>query len=261
MLATGTVLFMALLTTAAINPEYRALCLYLLTAAAAFLVTGAIRVTVDQRGVTVASALLPLLRRRFPLSRIKQATARWTRATEVGGWGYRWNPGLSAISLRSGMPCGSHSPTAHNSLSPLTTPYQPLCWSTPTWRRNQKAEVMLVTIDHGSSVPLAEQIAASVRRALAEGKLRKGERLPAARTLAGTLDVNMHTVLRGYQILQQEDLIDLRRGRGAVVSGRSPGDRALVVETCRQLVGLAQGIGLEERDVLTMVSDTYRSLV
>ncbi|MCZ1014856.1 GntR family transcriptional regulator [Streptomyces albulus] len=120
---------------------------------------------------------------------------------------------------------------------------------------------MLVTIDHGSSVPLAEQIAASVRRALAEGKLRKGERLPAARTLAGTLDVNMHTVLRGYQILQQEDLIDLRRGRGAVVSGRSPGDRALVVETCRQLVGLAQGIGLEERDVLTMVSDTYRSLV
>ncbi|RXS83682.1 MULTISPECIES: GntR family transcriptional regulator [Streptomyces] len=118
---------------------------------------------------------------------------------------------------------------------------------------------MLVTIDHGSSVPLAEQIAASVRRALAEGKLHKGERLPAARALAGTLNVNMHTVLRGYQLLQQENLIDLRRGRGAVVSGRSPGDRALVVETCRQLVGLAQGIGLEEHDLLALVSDSYRS--
>lgn len=102
MLATGTVLAIGLLTIALINPEYRTLCLWLLTVAAAFLVTGAIRVTVDQRGVMVASALLPLLRRGFPLRRIKQATARWTRATEVGGWGYRWNPGLSAISLRGG---------------------------------------------------------------------------------------------------------------------------------------------------------------
>ncbi|UQA93121.1 hypothetical protein [Streptomyces halobius] len=64
--ATGTVLAIGLLTIAAINPEYRTLCLWSLTAAAAFLVTGAIRVTVDQQGVTVASALLPFLRRRFP---------------------------------------------------------------------------------------------------------------------------------------------------------------------------------------------------
>jgi hypothetical protein len=52
--------------------------------------------------VTAGSALLPFLQRRFTLERIEYASARWTRPTEIGGWGYRWNPGLSAISLREG---------------------------------------------------------------------------------------------------------------------------------------------------------------
>ncbi len=54
------------------------------------------------RGVTAGSALVPFLRRRFSLDRIQSASGRWTRPTEIGGWGYRWNPGLSAISLREG---------------------------------------------------------------------------------------------------------------------------------------------------------------
>ncbi|WP_030668588.1 hypothetical protein [Streptomyces cellulosae] len=54
------------------------------------------------RGVTAESALVPFLRRHFPVDRIRGASARWTRPTEIEGWGYRWNPGLSSISLREG---------------------------------------------------------------------------------------------------------------------------------------------------------------
>ncbi|GAA0336259.1 GntR family transcriptional regulator [Streptomyces blastmyceticus] len=111
---------------------------------------------------------------------------------------------------------------------------------------------MLVTIDHSSPVSLAEQIAGSVRRALAEGTLRRGERLPAARALARTLDVNMHTVLRGYQILREEQLIELRPGRGAVVSATTF-NRAPLVEACQQFVHLARKAGLPEPDILHMV--------
>ncbi|MFF6977406.1 hypothetical protein ACFZAV_06585 [Streptomyces sp. NPDC008343] len=102
MLATGLVSALGLVVIAAVDRPHRSIALWLLTVSAAFLVTGAIRVTVSAGGVTAGSALLPFLGRRFPLNRIEAASARWTRPAEIGGWGYRWNPGLSAISLREG---------------------------------------------------------------------------------------------------------------------------------------------------------------
>lgn len=76
---------------------------------------------------------------------------------------------------------------------------------------------MLFRVDPASTVGLADQIAAQVRRALADGTLSAGEQLPPARQVAAGLEINMHTVLRAYQALRDDGLIDLRRGRGAVV--------------------------------------------
>jgi DNA-binding transcriptional regulator YhcF (GntR family) len=76
---------------------------------------------------------------------------------------------------------------------------------------------MLLRLDPQSGLPLYRQIAAAVRRAVAEGEVVAGDRLPAARDLAQSLQVNMHTVLRAYSDLREEGLIELRRGRGAIV--------------------------------------------
>lgn len=87
---------------------------------------------------------------------------------------------------------------------------------------------MLIRVDPSSAMGLADQIAASVRSALGTGTVQPGETLPPARQVAAGLDVNMHTVLRAYQTLRDEGLIDLRRGRGAVVRpGIDPGVVAL----------------------------------
>lgn len=88
---------------------------------------------------------------------------------------------------------------------------------------------MLVRIDTSSSVPMFAQVAASIRRAIADGHLVQGDRLAPARDLAQALDINLHTVLRGYQELRDEGVIELRRGRGAVVTAnaqRAAGARA-----------------------------------
>ncbi|MFJ2816169.1 GntR family transcriptional regulator [Streptomyces sp. NPDC087294] len=112
---------------------------------------------------------------------------------------------------------------------------------------------MLVTIDRSSSQSLAEQIAASVRRNMADGTIRTGDRLPPARALARSLDINMHTVLRGYQILKDEQLIELRPGRGAVVTADAPA-QALVIDACQHFIHLAQRTGMAAPDILQLVS-------
>lgn len=86
---------------------------------------------------------------------------------------------------------------------------------------------MLWQVDPSSPQPLYEQLAGRVRHAVATHELATGEKLPSAKELATSLDVNLHTVLRAYQQLRDEGLIELRRGRGAVVIADEPGLVAL----------------------------------
>lgn len=81
---------------------------------------------------------------------------------------------------------------------------------------------MLWILDPRDPSPLHEQVARCVRDAVRSGDLAPGHQLPASRELARELDVNMHTVLRAYQTLQEEGLVDLRRGRGASVTRGAP---------------------------------------
>ena len=117
---------------------------------------------------------------------------------------------------------------------------------------------MLIGIDPASPVPLGDQVAAAVRRNIAAGAVGPGDRLPAARDLAASLDVNVHTVLRGYQQLRDEGLIELRRGRGAVVSATAPADRLELAEAAGRLVAAARRLGLAEADVLDAVRQALR---
>ncbi|MGW2790316.1 GntR family transcriptional regulator [Streptomyces sp. NPDC001251] len=113
---------------------------------------------------------------------------------------------------------------------------------------------MLFRVDPASPQPLGDQIAASVRGAIAEGTVTPGERLPSARSLADSLGVNLHTVLRGYQRLREEGLIELRRGRGAVVvDDAGARRRAALMQQVRELVRQARELGLTEEEVVGLV--------
>jgi GntR family transcriptional regulator len=90
---------------------------------------------------------------------------------------------------------------------------------------------VLWTVNPLSGDPLFAQIVAQVHVALSRGDLSAGDRLPAARELATSLDLNMHTVLRAYQVLRDEGVIELRRGRGAVVTAHATAHGSHAVRT------------------------------
>jgi GntR family transcriptional regulator len=110
----------------------------------------------------------------------------------------------------------------------------------------------MLEIDHGSPVPLHEQVAAAIRRAIAEGEARAGERLPPARDLAAVLGVNANTVFRALRTLRDEGLVEFRRGRGVSVTGIAP-QRSAVVTKARELVALARRCGYQPEEVTEII--------
>jgi GntR family transcriptional regulator len=109
---------------------------------------------------------------------------------------------------------------------------------------------VLFRIDPTSAEPLFAQLAAQVRSAVVRGDLAPGTRLPSARDLAASLDVNLHTVLHAYQDLRDEGLIELRRGRGAVVSERGVPDLSPLHDAIEALARTSRALGLV-KDALT----------
>ncbi|GGD73659.1 GntR family transcriptional regulator [Microbacterium murale] len=113
---------------------------------------------------------------------------------------------------------------------------------------------MLIRIDAESSRPLFEQVASSVRGDILAGRLLPGDRLPSAREVAEALDINLHTVLRAYQQLRDEALIDLRRGRGAVVSA-SAAPLAELASDVSALVHRAATLGITPATLAALVTE------
>lgn len=101
------------------------------------------------------------------------------------------------------------------------------------------------------NVALYEQVAADLRRAIADGEAKPGERLPLAKDLATVLGVNTNTVLRALHVLRDEGLLEFRRGRGITVSGTP--ERGAVLAKVHELVALARANGYRSDELVALV--------
>ncbi len=111
--------------------------------------------------------------------------------------------------------------------------------------------MLRVRVDREEATALHEQVAAEIRRAIAEGEARPGERLPPARDLAAVLGVNANTVFRALRMLRDEGLLEFRRGHGITVAG-SP-ERGAVLARVRELVQFARQQGFRREELLQMI--------
>ncbi|MCI2423798.1 GntR family transcriptional regulator [Saccharopolyspora sp. K220] len=113
---------------------------------------------------------------------------------------------------------------------------------------------MLLSLDLHDQRPLHEQAADAIRRAIADGEVEPGERLPPARDLAVALEINANTVLRALRELRAEGLLEFRRGRGVTVL-RRPDPKAGLRQKLRELLAEAERHGYRPDDVIEWIKE------
>ena len=124
----------------------------------------------------------------------------------------------------------------------------------PSWGANRSANT--------NSLPdsIAQQIVDQVRTRCASGALKPGDRLPSVRELARQITVNQNTILRAYERLTAEGILELRHGEGTFVADFATGrqmkrERAALEEEALRLVRKAMVVGVTPEQLHAMVDE------
>ncbi|MFD2177104.1 GntR family transcriptional regulator [Veronia pacifica] len=82
--------------------------------------------------------------------------------------------------------------------------------------------------------PIYRQLADTIRQQILQGVWQEGEALPSVRVVAADMKINHLTVMKGYQLMVDEGLIEKKRGQGMFVAKGAVG--ALREEQQRQFI-------------------------
>ena len=108
-------------------------------------------------------------------------------------------------------------------------------------------------LDRSSPIPLHDQAAAALRRAIADGEIAPGDRLPPAKDLAAVMAINTNTVLRALRELRGEGLLEFRRGRGVTIAATPA--QGVVVAHAKDLVRLARHHGYQLDELVHIIQN------
>ena len=113
-----------------------------------------------------------------------------------------------------------------------------------------------MTLEFNDGQPIYRQLRDRVVEMILDGVLKEGDPLPSVRTVAAEYRVNPLTILKAYQQLVDEELVEKRRGLGMFVRD---GARNLLLEGERQkflseqwprVYATIQRLGLNPKELL-----------
>lgn len=124
---------------------------------------------------------------------------------------------------------------------------------------------MHMHIDRGSSTPISRQLIEQISAACASGRWLPGDRLPSVRQLARELTVNQNTVLRVYEKLTSEGVLEMRHGDGTFVASRATRkqwtqQRQQFIDELVLVLRRGQLLGLTQNELQEVVRDTLESI-
>lgn len=117
-----------------------------------------------------------------------------------------------------------------------------------------------IQITTGSNDPVYIQLINQISRAIARGRLKTGDKLPAVRKLASELVINPNTVAKAYMHLEQARLVVTKTGSGTYVADTRTrsADAAqinILTERMDNIIARAINLGLNRNDL----ADIFKS--
>jgi DNA-binding transcriptional regulator YhcF (GntR family) len=123
---------------------------------------------------------------------------------------------------------------------------------------------MVLVVERESAEPVYGQIARQVRERIVNGRLAAGTPLPAVRTLASDLGVNLNTVARAYRQLEEQGFLQIRDRSGAEVTAPPPAarsaDRRRLTAELREVLERMRQAGMRLDDLRRVVSEEVERL-
>jgi GntR family transcriptional regulator len=125
---------------------------------------------------------------------------------------------------------------------------------------------MFIRIEPSSSAPIYRQIMDQIRHQIAAGMLKAGDKVPSVRQLAGQLAVNQNTILKVYNELCREHVLEVDRGNGTIVAqGHTTtpmSERKKVVATLlREAAVQAIHLDISPEQAHALLEREYRAIV
>jgi len=114
-------------------------------------------------------------------------------------------------------------------------------------------------------VPIYRQIIDQIKYQIATGTLKEHQQMPSVRQLANQLAVNQNTILKVYNQLCQEKILQVARGSGTFVAGnaqtlRKAEMKEIVTKTLRTATVQAVHFGLEVQELHELLDKEYRGM-
>ncbi|MDD7363411.1 MAG: GntR family transcriptional regulator [Firmicutes bacterium] len=116
-------------------------------------------------------------------------------------------------------------------------------------------------MDFDTDRPIYLQLYEEIKKQIASGDLKAGEKLESVRNMAKQFGVNPNTIQRALQELEREGLIETDRTRGKYVTEDKKNIDALAedvfFEACRKLIDVANQLSMSKETAIKLLNEQW----
>jgi len=117
----------------------------------------------------------------------------------------------------------------------------------------------MIILDRKSPIPIHKQIILQIKKEVILGRLKPGDKLPPVREMAARLKVNVNTVLRAFEDLTREGILESQHGKGFFVSAQNmQQELSEVIEYLKRVVKEFKKHGIDKYLGMTLLLEVWK---